>query len=456
MTAGATVDPLDPGALAVRARELLEHDRWSREQLLAHQRQRLRALVTHAVEHSSFYREALGPDAAGAGLADLPTLPKTLLMEQFDDLVTDRRLRLAELEPFLAQADAGALFLDEYRVFSTSGTSGVPGVFVYAHAEFATWVALCIRSFERLGMTEKTRLVGIGAPGSLHLSRRVIAAMQAGRRGAPTVSVLTPLAELAAALDEYQPEVLAGYPSVIALLAEEQLQGRLSIAPRIVLTSSEVLTDDATARIEAAWVRPAQGYFSTEAPVIASDSLDGVGMHVCEEMIVEVVDEANRPVSPGTVGSKLLLTNLVNRAQPLIRYELSDAAELAGGPDPTGRPYDRILRIDGRSDDLLRLPGRDGGEVTIHPYRLRAPFVRLLDVLQYQIVRRDDGLVVRIVVRDAAPQDIRERVRAGIETALCETNAKFPVTVAVVAQIEREHGHGAKLKLVSSEVATAA
>ena len=262
-------------------------------------------------------------------------------------------------------------------------------MFVYSQPEFAHWVAVFLRSVARLGVTGETRLAGIGAPGSLHLSRQVIAAMVAGRRGSPRVSVTTPLDELVAALDEYQPEAIGGYPTVIALLAEEQLQGRLTIAPRVVFTSSEVLTEAAAARIEAAWgTTPVQGYFSTEVGVIACDSLDRVGMHVCEEAIVEVVDEANHPVPPGTLGSKVLLTNLVNRAQPLIRYELSDAIELEVGPDPSGRPFDRIARIDGRSDDVLQLPGRWGTVVTVHPYRLRAPFVRLLDVLQYQVVHR--------------------------------------------------------------------
>ena len=100
----------------------------------------------------------------------------------------------------------------------------------------------------------------------------------------------------------------------------------------------------------------------------------------------------------------MLLTNLVNLSQPLIRYELSDAVLLETAPDPSGRPFDRIARIDGRSDDVLRLPGADGRVVAVHPYRIRAPFVRLLDVLQYQVVHRHDGLLVRIVARSSPPR----------------------------------------------------
>jgi phenylacetate-coenzyme A ligase PaaK-like adenylate-forming protein len=264
--------------------------------------------------------------------------------------------------------------------------------------------------------------------------------------------VATPVDEMVAALNAYQPEVVGGYPSVIALLAEEQLQGRLEIAPRVVLTTSEVLTEDAAARIEAAWTKPVEGYFTTEVGVVAAGSLDHVGLHVCEDAIVEVVDEAGRPVPPGQRGAKVLLTNLVNRTQPLIRYELLDSVELADGPDPSGRPFDRITRIDGRSDDVLRLPARGGGTVAVHPYRLRAPFVKLLHVLQYQVVHRPSGLSARIVVRPDASRDLEAAVRAALEESLSAAGAAITVRVEVVDRIEREPGPGAKVKLVSSEV----
>jgi phenylacetate-coenzyme A ligase PaaK-like adenylate-forming protein len=157
-------------------------------------------------------------------------------------------------------------------------------------------------------------------------------------------------------------------------------------------------------------------------------------------------------VPPGRPGAKVLLTNLVNRAQPLIRYELLDCVELAAGPDASGRPYDRIARIDGRSDDVLGLPGRAGGTVAVHPYRLRAPFVRLLDVVQYQLVHRPSGLDVLVVVRHGAGRDVATVVRAALEDALREAGAVCPVEVEVVAEIAREPGPAAKVKLVRSAV----
>ena len=349
MTTAVATNLLAPRVLEAHAFELLERDRWSRQRLLEHQRGRLRSLLEQVLETSDFYRESLGPDAADADLADLPTLSKPVLMERFDDIVTDKRLRRSELEAFLDAADAGELYKDEYRLFSTSGASGVSGLFIYSQREFAHWVAVFLRGFVRLGVTGTTRVAGVAAPSPLHLSRQIAAALIAGREGAPRLAVTQPLEVIVDALGEYRPEVLVGYPSVIAAVAEEQLKGRLDIAPRVVVTASEVLTDEAAQAIESAWgSEPVNMYASTELGVIAMGSLDRVGMHVCEEGIVEVVGEDGNPVTPGEPGSKVLLTNLVNTVQPLIRYELTDSVVLGERPDPSGTAV-RPDRASGRA-----------------------------------------------------------------------------------------------------------
>ena len=108
----------------------------------------------------------------------------------------------------------------------------------------------------------------------------------------------------------------------------------------------------------------------------------------------------------------MLVTNLINRTQPLIRYELSDSVVRADGPNSSGLPYARIAGIEGRSNDILRFPSSAGAEVAVHPYRLGAPFAALTEVRQYQIVRHDNRLEVLIVPRATAPSDIAARVQA--------------------------------------------
>jgi phenylacetate-coenzyme A ligase PaaK-like adenylate-forming protein len=339
-------------------------------------------------------------------------------------------------------------------VFSTAGTTGLRDLFVYDGEEFATWVATCLRGMASWGLTPTTRLAGIGSPSPLHVSNQLYAVLLAGRPpGMPRLTVTTPLPQMVAALNAYQPQALTAYPSIAAQLAEEQLDGRLQIAPTVVGTTSEVLTADMRRRINHAWeVEPCDVYGTTEAAVPAASRQGQLGMDILEDLvIVEVVDQHNHPVPPGTPGHKLLLTNLVNHTQPLIRYELSDSVTLAAGPNPLGLPYARIAAVDGRSDDIITLTTPDGRPVAVHPFRLRAPFAHLPEVRQYQVRHDHTGLHVLLVLRPTAPQDTLARVRAALTNELHAAGAVAPpIEVTSVKELPRDRSNGAKLKLIQT------
>jgi phenylacetate-CoA ligase len=123
---------VDVGRALRAARVLGGQERWPRERLERHQRERLNALVSYAVERSPFYRDRFaGLSATGhVELAALPTLDKGTMMESFDELVTDRRLRRDALLAHLDGLEHDALYFGEYRVMTTSGSSGSKGLFV--------------------------------------------------------------------------------------------------------------------------------------------------------------------------------------------------------------------------------------------------------------------------------------------------------------------------------------
>jgi phenylacetate-CoA ligase len=457
MTATSTAASSDQAdRLRALAGEQVARDRWTRDRLLAWQAERLRALLRHATAASPYYREVLGPDAAGGDvpLQELPTLPKATLMDNFDRIVTDPRLRRAEVEARLAGADPGRPVLGGYRVFATAGTTGLRGLFVYSDQELATWVATCLRGMAVWGLTPATRLAGIGSPSPLHISNQLYAVLLAGRPGGmPRLSVTTPLPELVAALNAYQPEALTAYPSIAAQLAEAQLDGQLRIAPTLVATTSEVLTTDMRHRIHAAWsLDPIDFYGTTEAAVPAAGRHGQTGMDILEDLvIIEPVDAHNHPVPPGTPGHRVLLTNLVNHTQPLIRYELTDSITLADTPNPLGLPYTRIAAIDGRSDDIITLPTPAGGQIPVHPFRLRAPFATLPDVRQYQIRHDQTALHVRVVLRPSAARDTLQGIQAALTQELQAAGAvPPPIEVTPVDDIPRDPGHGAKFKLIQT------
>jgi phenylacetate-coenzyme A ligase PaaK-like adenylate-forming protein len=446
-TAGQATDP------RVLAGQYLARTAWSPQRLAAHQQGALAALLRHAVAASPYYRRVLGPDPARVPFGQLPTLSKATLLEQFDEIVTDRRLTRAVLDAHLAGPHATQP-LHGHLVLSTSGSTGVPAVFVYSPAEMASAVAGLVRAMTLLGVTPSTRLLGIGSPSAVHISRHLVAGLVAGRSsGAAGLSATTPIPQLVEAFNAYQPDAFPANAGVAALLAEEQLAGRLRIAPRIVACTSEVLSADMRARIRAAWqVEPHQLYATTEAGVLASTGPQHSGLHLWEDLaLVEVVDAAGRPVRPGTIGQKVLVTNLVNRIQPLIRYEISDLVTLTGDPDPAGWPFRRIAAVGGRTDDVLQLPAAGGGTVAVHPFHLRAPFAAFVDVVQYQIVQHDRSLSVSVLLRPAAPADTTARISAALTAGLAGAGAvPPPINVTPVARIEHDGEHSGKFTVVRS------
>jgi phenylacetate-coenzyme A ligase PaaK-like adenylate-forming protein len=104
-------------------------------------------------------------------------------------------------------------------------------------------------------------------------------------------------------------------------------------------------------------------------------------------------------VPDGEPGARLLVTNLFNRTLPLIRYELDDLVTLSPDPCPCGRPLRVIAALEGRSDDILRLPGASGGTVAVHPHALRSPLARFGEVAQCRVVHDEDGVHVELVLR---------------------------------------------------------
>jgi phenylacetate-CoA ligase len=194
------------------------------------------------------------------------------------------------------------------------------------------------------------------------MSQRIYTALQSGG-DVPQLSALTPLDEMVAALNAFEPEILLGYPTVAVLLAAEQLAGRLRIAPRMMAFGSEPLTVEMRERIFEAWgIDPGEYYATTEAATIASSTPEHPrALEIFEDQyVIEIVDEANRPVPPGTAGAKVLVTNLENRRLPLIRYERADRVSESPEPNPAGRPYRHLAGIDGRTADTLTFPAAGG------------------------------------------------------------------------------------------------
>jgi phenylacetate-CoA ligase len=244
--------------LALRHR-LRQRDRWTRRQLEEHQGRALRLLREHAYAHSPFYGR-FHRGLAARPLSELPVLTKEMVMERFDELVTDPTVGLADVEAHLATLSGGdELFNGRYRVASTSGSTGRRGLFLWDPGEWAAVLASYNRSFDwagvGAGLTRRTRMAVVSSTTPWHQSARVGVSVHSP--WVPTLHIDSgdPLESIVERLNGFRPKVLVAYASMAHLLAEEQLAGRLRISPGFVFGSSEVFTERARRRVERAWGR---------------------------------------------------------------------------------------------------------------------------------------------------------------------------------------------------------
>ncbi len=384
------------------ALDLWRAEREGEAGLALRRERRLASLLRHARAESPFYRRLYGGlPTDNVALRDLPPVTKPELMAAFDDWVTDRRVTRADVEAFVADpALVGTLYRGELFACTSSGTTGRPGLFLHDQHAIAVYRALVIVRIDLawLNAGQWLRLAGRGfrwaaalgtgghfaGAGWMELDRRRSAWRSRAYR---VFSVQRPLAELVAQLEAFDPAILTGYPSALELLADEQARGRLHLRPVFAEVAGESMTPDAGVRMAAAFDCPVHNaYGASEFPFFAFSCVHD-WLHVSSDwVILEPVDEYFRSTSPGEPSHTVLLTNLANRIQPIIRYELGDSVLARPDPCPCGSLLPAI-QVAGRCDDVLRLGTGDGRTVTVLPLAIGAiadetPGVRRSQLIQ--------------------------------------------------------------------------
>ena len=369
---------------------------------IARQREaRLAALLAHASAKSRAYRTRFAQAPSGvAGFGHLEPIGKAELMTHFDDWVTDPEIRYDEIASFIADPKRiGEEYLGRYTVWTSSGSTGRPGIFVQDAQALSIYDALsslrcpaaplaasplrCLAAGHRFAM-----IVALGG----HFAG--VVSWERSRRANPWVrsltrsfSVLDPIGALVDALNEWNPQVIASYPTTLLLLAAERDAGRLRIAPRVAWSGGETLADAERVEIERALgCQVVNGYGSSECMQIAFDCGHGA-LHLNSDwVILEPIDADGRPTEPGQASASVLLTNLANHVQPLVRYDLGDSITLRPGVCACGSPFP-MIDVDGRRDDIVVLKMLAGQSVRLVPLALATVIEEGSGVHRFQVTQ---------------------------------------------------------------------
>ena len=409
--------------------------RWSAEKVERLRRKRLRQLVGLAMDRSPFYREKYrGIDRNRFQLSDLPPCGKKELMAHFDELVTDPNVRQSEVERFVADPEnLGRWFMGRYAVSHTSGSQGQPMLILQDRKALEIFFALMC-----------SRANPAGAPGIFQgisrLLKPVRVAIVTMRRGSyPSGSAIEFMPELVGSfvrikrlsslqadlveeLNAFQPNVLVSYASVLEALALRA--GQLALANlRQIANISEQLTARARSRVENAFGVPLPDHYAVgECLLLANGCQAGGGAHInADWAILEVVDDDYRPVPPGQLGKKILVTNLANTVQPFIRYEVGDRVSIAEGACRCGSRLPRVAEVEGRAAEIFWV--HDGSRHRmVHASLFHSVLDSLGEIREWQAFQRE-----------------RNRLELRLELM---PGSSFSITSgeAVLARKFREHG----------------
>lgn len=427
------------------SREHIARTRWPAERIRAERDNGLRGILRAAIDGSPWFRNrfsGISPENFRfEDLSSLPVMTKTDLIENFDEIVTDRRVTTDVVDRHLAKLDHDDAYLfDAYHATVSGGTSGVRAPFVFDWDSWKTYHLAAFRYIYRLrqeatgSYTQPALTVTLTTPHAAHITASLRQTFEQHDRSVG-LNVHDPLAENIARLNEIQPQALVTYPSVLQPLAQAARAGELRISPTAIIAVTEPLVPDLRATVQGTYPesRLFNWYAASEGGFIAVGCGAVPGMHISEDLvIVEPVTADGAPVAPGVRSDKIYVTNLANRLMPIIRYELDDQVTLLpdAGPCPCGSYHQRVADVDGRHRETFRYPG----DIAVHQLRLYSPLILDPAVAEFQIHQTPSGIAVKLRGRNP---DLLEITRK-LEAELIDSGLPRPVvTVEAVERIER-------------------
>lgn len=437
-----------------RPLSFLEQVQWARQQFAAarrdprevriDQQRRLRNLLAEARMRSPFYREKFRHvDPGCLDLAEFPVTTKSEMMAHFDRVVTDPAVRRCEVERFIEDpANLERRFLGRYHVSHTSGSQGQPALIVQD-----PFTLKLLFSFQATrGNIRHRHPLAQFLKSMVRPARVAVLISQQGFFPSAWVWKWLPPRmrrflrfeflpandpELVRKLNELNPVALTATPTTLDLLAVKVDQLRL---PRLrqLVTWSETLTEAARRRITEAFRVPLlDNYACGECIFLSNGCATDGGSHVnADWAILENVDENNRPVPPGALGGKILLTNLANTVQPFIRYEVGDRLVMATEACSCGSRLPRIERILGRAADFFWVRGGEGYRpLTAYPFQHAFDYLRDVREWQAEQVARN-RVVVRLEPLPGTAPDLAA-ARARLEERLGPTGLLGSLEIAL-------------------------
>ncbi len=371
-----------------------------RADIKKYQLQKLREQVKHCYEHSGFYHNKF--DAVGLKPEDIKTL------DDLKKIPFTIKNDLKDTYPFGMVTTNSEIV----EIHASSGTTGNPVIGAYTKNDMAVWQELMARCIYTTGGRPQDVIhvaygYGLFTGGlGVHYGAQKLGAKVVPASGGMTQRQIKLMKDLGAT-------ILACTPSFAVYLAETMVQEgvdpRKDLKLKRGLFGAEPWSDQIRQRIQnETGIEAYDIYGLTElcGPGVAIECEKHNGLHIWEDhFIVETINpDTGEVLSPGEEG-ELVFTTLTKTGMPMLRYRTRDISRIQESPCDCGRTHARMMRVTGRSDDMLIIRG-----VNVFPSQIEYAVMCFSELATQYLIVLDrpaalDTFTVKVELSDKASKD---------------------------------------------------
>jgi phenylacetate-CoA ligase len=363
--------------------------------------QRLKEQVNHCYEHSRFYKKKFDSvDLKPSDIRSLDDLQKIPFTVKGD---------LRDNYPFGMVAAKSEEIVE---IHASSGTTGNPIIGAYTKGDMDMWQELMARSIYTTGGRHQDVIhiaygYGLFTGGlGFHYGAQKVGAKIVPASGGMTQRQIKLMKDL-------DVTILACTPSFAVYLAEtmaqEGIDPRRDLKLRLGMFGAEPWSDKIRERIEKEMgIQAFDVYGLTElcGPGVSIECPEHKGLHIWEDnFIVETIDPDTGEALPQGEEGELVFTTLTKTGLPMLRYRTRDISKVDTAKCACGRTHARMLRVHGRSDDMLIIRG-----VNVFPSQIEYAVMCFSELATQYLIVLDrpgalDTFVVKVELSEAAAKN---------------------------------------------------
>jgi phenylacetate-CoA ligase len=392
------------------------HLNYSKEKVKKLQNKKFNKLLKYAYQNSSFYNRLYKnegieyKDLDNIKLKNLPIVNKKKIMDNFNDVLTINNIKKNDIVKFIENnPNPKKMYKNKYFVVHSSGTTGEIGYYIYSNKNWELLKAVgSSRLFDSFSLKSK-KYVFIGAvdghyAGISFFLSPVNKIEQLFYEDFLIIDINYPFDSYINKLNEFQPDIISCYPSALDILLDYQKDKKLDINPEHIICGGEPLSIRVVNKVKKHWNISPYNFYGTSESILMGVGIGNDDIYIFDDLvIVEIKDE------------KIMLTNLYNYTQPLIRYEINDLMSKSN-TENIKWPFNHVEKISGRSEDLLWLKNNDNEYDFIHP--IVVVELHLKGVQRYQLIKlSDEKIKIKVVKQKTADKTaIENNVKYKFET----------------------------------------